>query len=229
MCSCYFFHSICCSFLINLLLFFFLFLSKSLILALAMGSTVPTLFTLWSVLLKIYLKMCVRLNRHTCAVLHCECAMHAPHTHTREPHQTCKYWDPYAKTEGEGLGERVTCVTSGGREVITRGGRWPIVVTQTLRWSASSLPNNEVYWHCLLNVSFKFLDKILQEWSQDSSSGTAPLASTGIPSRLPDVTHVTLSPGPSPSVLLHTVCDQKLEAGTAWERSYLTRVTVTES
>ena len=33
-----------------------------------------------------------------------------------------------------------------------------------------------------------------------------------LPSRLPYITHVTLSPRPSPSVL-HTVCDQKLEAG----------------
>ena len=25
--------------------------------------------------------------------------------------------------------------------------------SQTLHWSASSLPNNELYWHCLLNVT----------------------------------------------------------------------------
>ena len=39
------------------------------------------------------------------------------------------------------------------------------------------------------------------------------------PSRLPDVTHMTLSPRPSPSVL-HTASNQKLEAGTAWERGH---------
>ena len=38
----------------------------------------------------------------------------------------------YAKTEGEGLGERVTCVTSGRREGRHRGGRCPIVVTHKL-------------------------------------------------------------------------------------------------
>ena len=64
--------------------------------------------------------------------------------------------------------------------------------------------------------SLKFLDKILQERHQDSSSGTAPPPSC-LPSRLPDVTHVTLSPG-LPPPFLHTASDQKLEAGTAWER-----------
>ena len=54
-------------------------------------------------------------------------------------------------------------------------------------------------------------------------SGTAPLVST-LTSTLTstDVTHVTLSPRPRrlPPPFLHTVCDQKLEAGTAWERGY---------
>ena len=78
--------------------------------------------------------------------------------------------------------------------------------SQTLCWSASSLPNNELYWHCLLNVnSLKFLDKILQEGPRGSSLGTAPL------SRLPDVTHVTLSPRPSPSVFAY--CKQSKTGG----------------
>ena len=42
----------------------------------------------------------------------------------------------YAKMEGEGLGERVTCVTSGRhegrREGRREGGRCPIVVTHKL-------------------------------------------------------------------------------------------------
>ena len=51
--------------------------------------------------------------------------------------------------------------------------------SQTLYWSASSLPNNELYWHCLSNVTVSnLLDKILQEGLQDSSSSTAPLMST---------------------------------------------------
>ena len=70
--------------------------------------------------------------------------------------------------------------------------------SQTLHWSASSLPNNELYWRCPSNVnSLKFLDKILQEGPQDSSSGTTPLMST------PTSTWINLSPRPSPSVFAY--------------------------
>ena len=51
---------------------------------------------------------------------------------------------------------------------------------------------------CFECYSFKFLDK--KERLQDSSSGTAPLMST---LTSPDVTHVTLSPRPSPSVFAY--------------------------
>ena len=73
------------------------------------------------------------------------------------------------------------------------------------------LLNNELY----LTLSFeyyslKFLDMILQG-PQDSLSGTAH------PPPLPDVTHVTLSPRPSPPFSILQVI-KRLEAGTAWER-----------
>ena len=60
----------------------------------------------------------------------------------------------YAKTEGEDLGDLVTCVTSG-RQRVTDGGRGvpDRCNSQTLHWSASSLPNNELYWRCLYNVT----------------------------------------------------------------------------
>ena len=44
--------------------------------------------------------------------------------------------------------------------------------------------------------------KVLQEGPQGSSSGTGPRC---LPSRLPDVTHVTLSPRPSPSVFAYSM------------------------
>ena len=62
--------------------------------------------------------------------------------------------------------------------------------SQTLHWSASSLlPNNELYWHCLSNVTVqiswtKYCKKDLKTLRQ------APLPSC-LPSRLPNVTHVT--------------------------------------
>ena len=37
--------------------------------------------------------------------------------------------------------------------VDTRGAVTDRCNSQTLRWSASSLPDNELYWHCLLNVT----------------------------------------------------------------------------
>ena len=47
-----------------------------------------------------------------------------------------------------------------------------------------------------------------------------------LPSCLPDVMHMTLSPRPSPSIFANP-SDQKLEAGTAWERdSLLHRLTL---
>ena len=46
--------------------------------------------------------------------------------------------------------------------------------SQTLCWSASRLPNNELYWRYVPFEHFdlKSLDKIVQEGPQDSSSGT---------------------------------------------------------
>ena len=46
------------------------------------------------------------------------------------------------------------------------------VTLQTPRWSASSLPNNELYWEC---YSPQSLDKNFQEGPWDSLLGTAPM------------------------------------------------------
>ena len=72
----------------------------------------------------------------------------------------------------------------------------------------------------VLTLSFKcyglkFLDKILQEEPQGSFVGHHPPLC--LPSCVPDVAHMTLSPG-LPPPLLHTASDQKLEAEMAWER-----------
>ena len=79
-------------------------------------------------------------------------------------------------------------MTSGGREDRHEGGQWCPIVVQS---QASSRTR---YYE-----DFKILCR-------------APP-----PSYLPVVTHVTLSPRPSPPPFLHTASDQKLEVGTAWE------------
>ena len=48
--------------------------------------------------------------------------------------------------------------------------------SQTLRWSASSLPNNELYWRCLSNVTVS--NSWIRYYKKDLMLGTAPLTST---------------------------------------------------
>ena len=90
------------------------------------------------------------------------------------------------------------------RQVDMRGGgAVPNRNSQTSRWSASSLPNSELYWHCLLNVT------VLSSWTKYykkdlKSLHQAPPPSC-LPSRLPDVTHVTLSSRPSPSAFAYSM------------------------
>ena len=60
--------------------------------------------------------------------------------------------------------------------------------SQTLHLSASNLPNNELYWRCLSNVT------VSSSWTRYYKKDHKILRWTPPPSRLPDVTHVTLSP-----------------------------------
>ena len=81
-----------------------------------------------------------------------------------------------------------------------RGQRAAVPVccnSQTLRWSASNLLNNELYWRCFSNVTVwtRYYKKDLKI----PSSGTAPLVHL----TFTDVMHVTL-PGLDPPPFLHT-------------------------
>ena len=85
----------------------------------------------------------------------------------------------YAKIEREGLGDRVTCLTSGRHEGRCEGGGAQSL--QLTNFALISLESTEQW--AVLMVSFecyslKFLDRILQEGPWDSSSGTTPLTST---------------------------------------------------
>ena len=90
--------------------------------------------------------------------------------------------------------------------------------SQTLHWSASSLLNNELYWHCLLNVT------VSSSWTRYYKKDLKILRRAPPPSCLPPHVYLTsrmwlFLPG-LPPLFLHTVSDQKLEVGTAWERGY---------
>ena len=50
--------------------------------------------------------------------------------------------------------------------------------SQTLCWSAWSLPNNKQYWHCLLNITSQVPAQDITRRTRDSLSGTGPLTST---------------------------------------------------
>ena len=91
--------------------------------------------------------------------------------------------------------------------------------SQTLRWSASKLPNNKLYWRCLSNVTVSsFLTRYYKKDLKILCQTPIPLMAS-IPSCLPDIMHATLSLRPSPSVFPY--CKRsKLEAGMAWERGY---------
>ena len=63
------------------------------------------------------------------------------------------WWLAACKMEGESLEEGVMCMTCGRYEGRYEGGMPDHCNSQTLRWSASNLPNNELYWCCLSNVA----------------------------------------------------------------------------
>ena len=100
--------------------------------------------------------------------------------------------------------EKESCVwRQVDMRVDTRGAVTDRCNSQTMRWSASSLPDNKLYWHCLLNVTvssswtkyYKKDFKILRQVPPPSR----------LPSHLPDVMHMTLSPRPSPSDFAYSV------------------------
>ena len=108
-------------------------------------------------------------------------------------------------------------MTSGRRE----GGRCPIVVIHKL-----CVDQPRVYHTTsCIDAVFRMLQS--QVLGQDITRRTSRFfvghrPPSRLPSRLPDVTHVTLSPRPSPPFLY---CKRsKLEPGTAWERGYAMRV-----
>ena len=88
--------------------------------------------------------------------------------------------------------------------VYTRGAVTDRCNPQTLCWSTSSLPNNELYYHCLLNVT------VSSSWTKYHKKDCKILRQAPPPSHLP-----SRLPGPHLSSFLHTVCDQKLEHLTA--------------
>ena len=104
-------------------------------------------------------------------------------------------------------------MTSGRRE----GGRCPIVVTHKL---CVDQPRVYQTTSCI-DAVFRMLQS--QVLGQDITGRTSRFfvghrPPSRLPSRLPDVTHVTLSPRPSPPFLY---CKRsKLEPGMAWERGY---------
>ena len=57
------------------------------------------------------------------------------------------------KTEGKAWEKESRAWRQVDVRVDVRGGRARRSNSQTLRWSASSLPNNELYWRCISNVT----------------------------------------------------------------------------
>ena len=102
--------------------------------------------------------------------------------------------------------------------------------SQTLRWSASSLPHNELYWHCLLNATVSsFWTKYYKKNFKILHQAPPP---SRLPSRLSDVTHVTLSPRPPPSVFTYSIrsktggwngLETRLDCSRNWERGVVLR------
>ena len=83
----------------------------------------------------------------------------------------------WAKMEGKGLGDLVTCMMSSRLRVDVRGRAVDDCCnSQTLNGSTSSLPNDELCWCCLSKASLMFLDMILQEGPWDSLSATPYLS-----------------------------------------------------
>ena len=103
------------------------------------------------------------------------------------------------------------------------GGRCPIVVIHKL-----CVDQPRVYHTTsCIDAVFRMLQS--QVLGQDITRRTSRFfvghrPPSRLPSRLPDVTHVTLSPRPSPPFLY---CKRsKLEPGTAWERGYVLGVSI---
>ena len=72
--------------------------------------------------------------------------------------------------------------------------------SRSLRWSASNLPNNELYWHCLSNAVVKSpLTRYIYRKGL-ALSGTAPLS---VYLLLCHNMYMTKSPRPSPSVFAY--------------------------
>ena len=100
----------------------------------------------------------------------------------------------YEKTEGEGLGERVTCMTSGRHE-----GAVPD--------EGSCDPSCSIYLvQKLETVTFERqcqYSSLFGRFEADQPESLSYNDRAPPPSCLPDVMHVTLSPKPSPSVFAY--------------------------
>ena len=113
----------------------------------------------------------------------------------------------YAKMEGEGLGERATCVTSGRREGRRERGSAQRRISRCFLYVISCLRT----WdhNVRKTVSIQLVAWLTQGWSTQSlwvtTIGHRPPSRlpSRLPSCLPDVTHVTLSPSPSPSIFAY--------------------------
>ena len=106
----------------------------------------------------------------------------------------------YVKTEGEGLGERVTCMMSGWREGRHKGAVTDCCNPQTLhRVYQTTNCIDTVFWM----LQFQVLGQnITRRTSRFFIRHRPPSC---LPSRLPDVTHVTLSPRSSPSIFAYSM------------------------
>ena len=97
-----------------------------------------------------------------------------------------------------GLGEGVTCVTSGRHEGRCEGAVPDCCSSQSLHWSVYQTTS-------CTDASFRMLQS--QVLGQDIIRRTLRFfvghgPPSRLPSHLPDITHVTLSPTPSPSVFI---------------------------
>ena len=115
----------------------------------------------------------------------------------------------YAKMEGEAW-EKVMCMTPCRHEGNMMGAVSDHCNSQTLHCSVLNLPNNELYWRCLSNVT------ALSFWTRYYKKDLKILHQAPPPSCLPS--HLTF---------LRIVSYHKLEVGTAWERGYESTIWIT--
>ena len=115
----------------------------------------------------------------------------------------------YAKMEGKAW-EKVMCMTPCRHEVNMMGAVSDHCNSQTLHCSVLNLPNNELYWRCLSNVT------ALSFWTRYYKKDLKILHQAPPPSCPPS--HLTF---------LHTASYHKLEVGTAWERGYESTIWIT--